>query len=485
MEELHGRVRRFRDPGLIAVRRVRACAVSLACLVGAPLVARAQDKPLREWMQDARVPETRSAALARFRGATGGDLSELRLLVDDARRVPGEGVARMLEDPRRACRAQSNDADAWLACLAEKLEGKATVNAKSATELVCALLGARAAKGIDGYALAAGMALDAKGAFGSAIAQTLKGGGDEAVAALYTVRRDGAVPIRKWATERLDALRKRKPADVAGMTDPKSLARVLGILGAWREPDALALLMDHVDSDRRELREVARDGVRAYGREAIWKLREAWRNVSGQPAPEDWYSKRLADELFARLDAQRLGPAMDALEAARAHAREGRTKDAAGSAELALRLAPEHPDRIELAALLAAAGRDAASGLSFEDRESLLVRASWAGGPELAAELAPAIRALHVDVLARDGVVDATLTGAPSQEKPREASVPRRAGTIGALGMLAVAFAAAGERRRRRAPGATSAGAPLASDAPVDAATAGDAPPNEAKPPAP
>lgn len=444
------------------MRRVRAGAVVVACLLGAAPAARAQEKPLREWMQDARVPETRAAAIARFRAATVSDLPELRLLVDDARRVPGEGVARMLEDPRKACRGHVNDADAWLACLVEKLEGKATVNAKSATEFACALVGARAAKGIDGHALAAGMALDAKGAFDHAIAATLKGGGDEAVAALYTVRRDGAVPIRKWATERLDALKKRKPSDLGAMTDAKSLARVLTILGGWREPEALALLMDHVDVDRREVREAAREAVRAYGREAIWKLREAWRNVAGEPAPEDWYSKRLADELFARLDKQRLGPAMDALEAARAHAKEGRTNEAASSAELALRLAPEHPERKELAGYLAAAGRDAASGLGPEERESLLVRAAWAGGAELAEDLAPAIRILHADVLAHQGVVDTTLTGVASSEKPREPVAPRGAGALVALGACAIAFGAAGEWQRRRATrtgngGATSA----------------------------
>jgi tetratricopeptide (TPR) repeat protein len=438
------------------VTRVRAVVLAAACLAGAPLPARADDKPLREWMQDARVPETRAAAVARFRAATAADLPELRLLLDDARRVPGEGVARMLDDPRKACRAHAGDADAWLACLVEKLEGKATVNAKSATELACALLGARAARGIDGYALAAGMALDAKGAFEHAIAGTLKGGGDEAVAALYTVRRDGAVPIRKWATERLDALKKRRPSDVGAMTDVRSLARVLTILGGWREPEALALLMDHVDADRRELREAAREAVRAYGREAIWKLREAWRNVSGQAAPEDWYSKRLADELFGRLDAQRLGPALEALEEARAHAKEGRAKEAAASAERALRLAPEHPERVELAGLLAAAGRDAASGLGAEERESLLRRASWAGGAELAASLEPAIRALHADVLAHQGVVDASLTGAASAEKPREPAARRGRSLVAALLGLALGLACAGEWARRRRPARAS-----------------------------
>jgi GNAT superfamily N-acetyltransferase len=445
---------------------MRVGAALFACLVGVAPAVHAQEKPLREWMQDARVPETRAAALARFRAATQADLPELRLLVDDARRVPGEGIARMLEDPRKACRGAAADPDKWLVCLVEKLEGKATVNAKSATELACALLGARAVKGIDGYALVASVALDAKGAFEQAVGTTLRSGGDEAVAALYTVRRDAAVPLRKWATERLDAMKKRKPADVATMTDAHALARVLAILGGWREPDALALLMDHADVDRREVRDAARAGVRAFGRDAIWKLREAWRNVTGEAAPEDWYSKRLADELFARLDAQRLGPASAALEAAREKAKAGDVREAAANAELALRLSPDHPERVELARFLVAAGRDVAGGRSAEERESLLQRAAWAGGPELAAELAPEIRALHADALAHRGVVDTSLTGVASTERP----IPRAplAGLRLAWGLaaLATALAAAGAWASRRAASTGAAGAPTLREAP-------------------
>lgn len=423
----------------------------MAALLSVAAVARAQDKPLREWMQDARSADTRAAALARFRGATPGDLAELKLLVDDARRVPGEGVARMLEDPRKACRGRNADPDAWLGCLVEQLEGKSTVNAKSATAFVCALIGARSAKGIDGYALVAGLELDAKGAFEGAISATLKSGGDEAIAALYTARRDGSVPLRKWAAERLDALKKRKPADVASLTDPKSLARVFAVLGAWREPEALGLLVDHVDADRREVREAAREAVRAYGREAIWKLREAWRNVAGQPAPEDWFSKRLADELFARLDAQRLGPAMAALEEARALAKEGKTRGAAEAAERALRLATDHPERQELAAFLVASARDKASVPSAEERESLLARAGWAGGAELEAELAPELRAAHADALAHRGVVDRTLTGAASKEPVKVPESGSRGVFAWALAAAALVLAGLGERARRLA----------------------------------
>jgi hypothetical protein len=294
------------------------------------------------------------------------------------------------------------------------------------------------------------MNLDAKGAFENAVSATLKSGGDEAIAALYTVRRDGSVPLRKWAAERLEALKKRKPADVATMTDAKSLARVFAVFGGWREPEALGLLMDHVDADRREVREAAREAVRAYGREAIWKLREAWRNVAGQPAPEDWYSKRLADELFARLDAQRLGPAMAAQEEARAHAKEGKTREAAEASERALRLATDHPERAELARYLVAAARVTDASLTAEERESLLLRAGWAGGAELEAELQGELRAAHADVLAHRGVVDRTLTGAASKEPPKAPERGRRGLFTGALVALALTLAAAGEHQRRK-----------------------------------
>ncbi len=403
-------------------------------------------------MQTARVPETRADALARFRAAKPADLPELKLLLDDGRRVPGEGVARMLEDPRRDCRSKVSDADAWLGCIVEKLDGKTTVNAKSATEFACALIGARAIKGIDGLALAASLGLDAKGAFETAVQHTLKGGGDEAIAALYTVRRDGSVALKKWAAERLEAMHMRKPAEVATMSDAASVARVLSIFGAWHDPAALGLREERLAADRREVRDAARAGVRAYGREAIWKLREAYREVAGQAAPDDWFSKRLADELFGRLDARRLGPAMDALDSARTKAKEGHVLEAADEAERALRLAPDHPERHELAGFLLAAARDPASATQpAERRESRLFLASLAGGDELAATLATELRGLHADVLAARGVSDRTLTGAPSAVPVAE---PRRNPKFvagGALAAFALALAWAGEVLRRRA----------------------------------
>ncbi len=452
----------------------RGLALGFAALFLVKSVAAGDDRTLREWMQNARVPETRADALARFRRATVADLPELRLLVDDARRVPGEGVARMLEDPRRDCRGKASDADAWLGCIVEKLEGKTTVNAKSATELACALIGARAAKGIDGFALAASMGLDAKGAFEAIVQNTLKAGGDEAVAGLFTARRDGSVPVKKWAAERLEAMHKRKPAEVGAMSDANSVARVLSIFGAWKEPDALALLIERIDADRREVRGAAREGVRAYGREAIWKLREAYREAKGEAAPEDWFSKRLADELFALLDARRLGPAMEALEAARAKARDGHPREAAAEADRALRLAPEHPERVELAGFLVAAAHDASEPvLSASDREGLLLRASWAGGDELAASLASEVRALHADVLAAHGVSDRTLTGAPSSVAVAPPPRDRRLDGAAALGALSCLLAGVGEGLRRR--DARERDRVQAAHSPADASAAEDA----------
>ena len=432
--------------------RIRVALVLAVALAGGYVSA--EDRSVHAWMQDARAADTRARALEHFRAASAPDLPDLRSLLGEARKVPGEGVARVLGDPRKACRANAPDDDRWLACLVEQLEGKSTVNAKSATAFACVAIGARAVGGIDGLTLLGSLALDAGGALDQVVTRTLSRGGDAAVAALYMMRRDGDVKLRKWATERLEALKMRRPAEVSTLTDPVALARVLGVFGAWREPDALPLLLDLVDAERREVREAAREGVRAFGREGIWRLREAWRNVAGMSPPDDWYSKRLADELFARLDSRRIGPAMEALAAARALAAEGKLDEAGEAAARALRLAPDHPERAELAGLLVRSARNAAgTPRPVEERERLLERAAWAGGPPLEAELDAELRAVHADVLARRGVADATLTGRLSPEAQVVARASRTAWPVAALLGLAGGLAWAAEWLRRRGGG--------------------------------
>ena len=143
---------------------------------------------------------------------------------------------------------------------------------------------------------------------------------------------------------------------------------------------------------------------------------------------------------------------MDALDSARTKAKEGHVLEAADEVERALRLAPDHPERHELAGFLLAAARDPASATQpAERRESRLFLASLAGGDELAATLATELRGLHADVLAARGVSDRTLTGAPSAVPVAE---PRRNPKFvagGALAAFALALAWAGEVLRRRA----------------------------------
>jgi hypothetical protein len=141
---------------------------------------------------------------------------------------------------------------------------------------------------------------------------------------------------------------------------------------------------------------------------------------------------------------------MAALEEARAHAKEGKTREAAEASERALRLATDHPERAELARYLVAAARVTDASLTAEERESLLLRAGWAGGAELEAELQGELRAAHADVLAHRGVVDRTLTGAASKEPPKAPERGRRGLFTGALVALALTLAAAGEHQRRK-----------------------------------
>ncbi len=458
----------------LVVRRMVVTVACAAATLSAPLRAQStaggaasRDRSLRDWVQSARISETRAEAVDRFRNATARDLPELHLLLAEARRVPGEGVARMLEDPRHACRPAVPNTDAWLACLLENLQGKTTINAKSAVEFACVLLGARAVKTIDGQALAASMALDARGAFESAVGLTLKAGGDEAIAALYMVRRDGSPPLKKWAAARLDGLHRRRPADVATLGNAAALARVIDVFGAWRDPEALGLIVERVDADRREVRSAARAALRAYGREGIWKLREALREVSGEAAPDDWFSKRLADELFARLDKRRLGPAMDSLEKARDLSKSGQTREAAEAAEHALLLAPDHPERKELATYLLARGTD--PSLAAGARARILDHAVWAGGEEISASIAANSLTAGAQHPATGDVAGGTTAGGGSVANLATAGATRSPSQMALLYLLALCtliFGIGGEtlRRSERAKRLGTAGPAAAED---------------------
>jgi tetratricopeptide (TPR) repeat protein len=126
------------------------------------------------------------------------------------------------------------------------------------------------------------------------------------LAALILASHDPSPAVRRKARAELDARGLKSPGDCVQTKDNGVLAAVLGAYGATRDADALPVVLSFVGSDRTPARNAARSAVAAYGDGALGKLREAYANLLGKPAPSDWSASQIAGELFAAYDKLRL-----------------------------------------------------------------------------------------------------------------------------------------------------------------------------------
>ena len=65
-----------------------------------------------------------------------------------------------------------------------------------------------------------------------------------------------------------------------------------------------------------------------FGQDAVWKLREAYSNVTGKSAPENWQAPQIAKELFSAYDRLRLQEVYGLLEEGLAKEKEGKLEEA-------------------------------------------------------------------------------------------------------------------------------------------------------------
>jgi hypothetical protein len=139
--------------------------------------------------------------------------------------------------------------------------------------------------------------------------------GDRATAALILARRDPSAEVRGWATTQLEALGKRTPGDMVQTSDNQALADVLRAFGTQKDLDALPVVLSFVNSDHATVRAAAREATLAYGQEAVWKVREAYAVLTGEPAPEGATASELAKKLFDAYDRYRLDDVYALLDA--------------------------------------------------------------------------------------------------------------------------------------------------------------------------
>lgn len=162
-------------------------------------------------------------------------------------------------------------------------------------------------------------------AFRPEIVRILKALGDKAVPALLETK---TTELRHWGYNQLEAMGKRVPGDAVQTKDNEVLADVLQAFANVHEMDALPVILSFVNSDRVHVRNAARESVTRYGQDAIWKLREAYANVTGKSAPDGWTAADAARELFAAYDRFRLQEVYGLLEEGLALEKSGKLDEA-------------------------------------------------------------------------------------------------------------------------------------------------------------
>lgn len=185
----------------------------------------------------------------------------------------------------------------------DKSDAAATKTALVTAALVRALAHAGTTPAVRQLVKIAG---DHGGAFRPEVTRQIRALGDRSIPALVETRKDSSSELRHWAYAQLEAMGKRIPGDAVQTKDNQVLADVLHAFGAIHDLDAVPVILSFVSSDRVQVRTAAREALTSFGQDAIWKLREAYANISGKSAPEGWPASEVSKELFAAYDRLRL-----------------------------------------------------------------------------------------------------------------------------------------------------------------------------------
>lgn len=170
----------------------------------------------------------------------------------------------------------------------------------------------------------------------------------------------GDVHVREWARWSVHRLGLDAPGTFVRSASPSVLSDVLRAYGEARLMSAMPVVGSFVDAPQRTVREAAFEGLGAYGRNALWTIREAYRLHADADADTSWGADRTLEALREVIERNRLAAAEEALAEAQAALTAGDAARAAGLADAVLLSRPELGSveiaRIYLAAAEAALG---------------------------------------------------------------------------------------------------------------------------------
>ena len=230
--------------------------------------------------------------------------------------------------------------------------------------------------------------------------------GDRALPALIEMRRAESKEQRLFALKLLEALGKGIPGEAVQTGDDQLLAEVLVAYGRAREVDAARVILSFANSNRRPIREAARQAVLLMGEAGLSFVRESYENMTNEKAPDTGGWEGAARELFRVFDRARLTEAYSLMDEGLAAFREHDLERAAAAFDRALARDPSFEKRTEMAPAYLALGRkvkkeDPARAVASL-RQALRLDPSSAVGHQAEAELL----VLEARDRAAHGVVD-------------------------------------------------------------------------------
>ncbi|HJL00148.1 MAG TPA: hypothetical protein RMH85_10370 [Polyangiaceae bacterium LLY-WYZ-15_(1-7)] len=167
--------------------------------------------------------------------------------------------------------------------------------------------------------------------------------GEALLPALVVLRGHDDRDVRRWARVSIDELGMSNPATALQTEDLGRLAELVGAYAEIRELDAMPVTISFVDHPDDRVREAARAAMEAYGRNALWQFRIAFRHKLDEEAPLEWGWRRTMRALYERLDERRLAPVNARIDAALEALEAGRHEEAERALDAVLRDAPEPP----------------------------------------------------------------------------------------------------------------------------------------------
>lgn len=152
--------------------------------------------------------------------------------------------------------------------------------------------------------------------------------GDKAVAGLIESRKHDAGVVRTLAEDLLDKLGRSLPGAAVASEDPDILSDILRAFGRVRDVDAVHVALSFANSDRRKIREAAREAIVGIGDAGKWQLREAYQDLTGEkPEPKTPW-ETLAKQIFGIYDRARLAAFAKLVSDGMAAQKEGKHADA-------------------------------------------------------------------------------------------------------------------------------------------------------------